>query len=196
VKIVNLPTVWYTPNSTPAAKNLEEYVAYLRSLKRPINAGIFNNQARSILQVLAKNYHLDINLIVFKNGPQMYPSLIDGSLDLALDSGGGIPTAEQGRFKLIGHVSSGPITRLRSYVNFASDSKELLAIESWMGIAVPKNLRAETKQQLTQQIVSIVRQDSFRAFVDDAIASVDGSSGQRLTMIIDNQKKLVEKYWQ
>lgn len=196
IRVANLPSVWYVPNSTPSLRTLDDLVVYLRSLKRPINVGIFQGATRSTLQVLTRAYNLEINLVMFKNGPQMYPSLVDGSLDLAIDAGGGVRVAEEGRFKIIGHVSSSAISQLRSYPNFAKSSKELADIESWIGIAVPKHADPQMQRKLTTRLGFVISQQSFQSAADEVITSADGLHGPRLDRVIQNQKNTVKKYWQ
>lgn len=196
VKVVNFPTVWYGPNRTPAVKSLDEYVSYLKSLKRPINVGVFQGPNRTVVQYLAKAYGLDTNVVMFKNGPQMYPSLIDGTLDLAFDSGGGVGVAEEGKFKVVGYTATGKTSRLKQYQNFALNSKELANIESWFGIAVPKNADPAFKELLAKRIEFIVRQEKFQTFADNAVSSADGLTGQKLVDNIQSQRTVIRKYWQ
>lgn len=196
VKVVNFPVVWYGPNRTPAVKNLDEYVTYLKSLKRPINVGVFQGPNRTVAQFLVKEYKLDVNVVMFKNGPQMYPSLNDGTLDLAFDSGAAVTVAEEGKFKVVGYTANGKISRVKRYVNFALNNKELAGIESWFGIAVPKNASPEFKETLGRRLEFVVRQEKFQTFADNAVSSADGLHGQKLQDDIKRQKSVVKKYWE
>jgi len=195
VKVVNFPVVWYGPNRTPSAKHLEEYVLYLKTLNRPINVGVFQGPNRTVVQYLANNYKLDLNIVMFKNGPQMYPSLIDGTLDLAFDSGGAVNIAEEGKFKVIGYTATGQISKLKQYSNFASNNKDLSSIESWFGIAVPKDADPEFKEQLSKRIEFIVKQEKFQSFADNAVSRADGLAGRKLISDVEHQKTVIKKYW-
>lgn len=195
-KVVNFPIVWYGPNRTPAVKNLNDYIAYLKTLNRPINVGVFQGPNRTVVQYLAKTYGLNANIVMHKNGPQMYPSLVDGTLDLAFDSGGAVTVAEEGKFKVLGYTANGKISRLKQYPNFSASSKELAGIESWFGIAVPKTADPAFKEQLARRLEFVIKQEKFQTFVDNAVGSADGLIGTKLSEDIKNQKSIVRKYWQ
>lgn len=196
VRVITLPSVWYVPPTTPSVKNLNELVKHLRALERPINIGTFQGANRTMAQYLSQTYDIPINVVMFKNAPQMYPSLTDGSLDLAFDGGGGVRVAEEtGKFKVAGHVSNGRITVLRGYPNFGQNNPEINEIGGWFGIAVARTADTEFKSQLTKRIVSVVQQDSFRAFADASAASVQIMTGQALADSIKKNHTTVKKYW-
>jgi tripartite-type tricarboxylate transporter receptor subunit TctC len=179
----------------PSIKNLDEYVTWLKSLRRPINVGIFQGNTRTVAQYLSNTYGIEINVVMFTNGTQMYPSLSDGSLDLAFDTGGAVSVAEQGRFKIVGYTSTGQISRLKSFPNFANGNQELAGIESWFGIAVPKNTDKTYKDLLIKRIGFLIQQEKFRSAAESAVSSVDGLSGQRLQDLIAYQKSVVRRHW-
>lgn len=196
VRAVTLPKVWYVPNRTPAVRNLNEYVTYLKSLNRPINVGYFHGADRLMIQYLSRTYGVDMNMVMHKSGPQMYPSLADGSLDLALDGGTGVRVAEEGRFRVLAYVGRDTITPLRGYMNFGAQDKGLAEIDGWFGIAVPRDLDPASKSQLAQRMATIVRQESFRTFADSVVSSADGLTGPALSEVIRRNRITADRYWQ
>lgn len=195
IRVVRWPNVFYGPNRTPQARTLDELVTYLRSLKRPVNVGILAGTTRVLVQYIARTYNLEINVINFTNGPQMYPTLIDGSIDLALDSGGGVAVAEQGRFKILGYSAVTTIPRLQPAPNFAQANQELANIEAWLGIAVPKTTDPAIKAQLTRQLEQVVKQEKFRLFAESMVSTADGLTGPALQDVINRQRTTIKRYW-
>lgn len=196
VRVVTLPKVWYGPNRTPAIRTLNEYVTYLKSLNRPINVGYFHGADRLMINYVASTYGLDVNPVMHKSGPQMYPSLVDGSLDLALDGGTGVRAAEEGRFRVLGYVGRDTITPLRGYINFGKFDRTLAEIDGWFGIAVPRDSDPAANHRLANRLAAIVRQDSFRAFADSMVSSADGLTGSALTDAVRRNRATADRYWQ
>lgn len=195
-KVAGFPIVWYVPNSTPTVTTLAEYASYLKKLNRPINVGVWQGPNKTVVQHLAKTYNLNFNLVTYKNGPQMYPNLYDGSIDLAFDTGGGISVAESGKFKIVGYTATGKFTRLQGYTNFSQQDKELANIESWFGIAVPASTPKDVKEQLARRLEFIVRDEKFSKFTDSQLGSASGINGNELKKNITQQSVIIKKHWQ
>ena len=88
-----LPFIWYVPAATPAA-NYQELLKHFKSLNRPINVGAFI-PIFSLVESIFKQHGIPVNIVPFKSSPQQYPSLSDGTLDLAFDAGAGLQIANQ-----------------------------------------------------------------------------------------------------
>jgi tripartite-type tricarboxylate transporter receptor subunit TctC len=196
IRAVTLPKVVYAPNSTPPMATLNQYVSYLKSLQRPINVGYFHGADRLVIQYLAKTYNLAINPVAHKSGPQMYASLADASLDLALDGGTAVRVAQEGRFRVMGFVGRDSITPLRGYVNFGLQDRELAEIDGWFGIAVARDTDAAGQQQLQERLLTIIRDDTFRSLADASITSADGLTGAALTSVIRRNRQTAQRFWQ
>lgn len=196
VKVANFPQVWYVPNSTPTVRNLNEYVEYLRSLNRPINVGVWLGIHNTLAKHLAKTYNLTFNLVTFKNGTQTHPSLYDGTLDLAFDTGGSVNVAETGKFKIVGYTSNSKFTKLANYVNFVNHDKELSNIEGWWGVGVPMNTPAAVKEQLAKRLRAIVQEESYAKYSDGQFGGATGLIGNELKQDLAKQAALVKKYSQ
>jgi tripartite-type tricarboxylate transporter receptor subunit TctC len=139
--------VYYVNNSNPA-KNFKEMIAHFKSLNRPINIAYYFATQRATINYIEKTYNLPVNAVPFKTIPQVYPSLIDKTIDLAIDSGASIPLAQSGKFRVIGYLANHNYEQLKAYNNFKADAPELIQVGSWLNITVLKSMDADTKKLL------------------------------------------------
>lgn len=196
IQIARTPTVWYTPIQNPA-KSFTELLNYFRSLNRPVNVGTFTGTGKIIAKYLASKYKIKINQINFKNGTQFYPSLADGSIDLAFDAGGGIQVAEIGKFRIVGYSSDNrdAYPLLNKYPNFSKEDSTLSHFHAWFGIAVPRKLSHTTKQEYIQKLSTIILQEEFSLLVIDLLGTTTGTKSAALDVELTDESILIHTYW-
>jgi len=187
--------VWYVPNSNKS-RNLTELKKYFKSLNRPINVGVFFAGQRGIVNHLNKVHGIDVNLIPYRSGPQMYPDLVSGDLDLAFDAGVAIDLAKNtGKFKILGYLDNNNHKKLEGYPNFSHTESDLPLYYQWLGIFIPVGADAAFKTEITQQLQSIVKTELFKNLASESTSTATGIGQPELNVIIFRQRKLLEKYW-
>jgi tripartite-type tricarboxylate transporter receptor subunit TctC len=187
--------VWYVPNNN-TSRNITELVTYFKELNRPINVGVFFAPQRGIVNHLEKVYGVNINLITYRSGPQMYPDLSTGDLDLAFDAGGAIDVAKAtGKFKILGYLASDNYTKLEGYPNFKNIGEDLPLYFQWLGIFVPNDMDDNVKKEVAQQLQSIVKTTSFKNLALENMSTVTGLGQPELGKLAIKQRKILEKYW-
>ena len=195
MQLVRTPTVWYVPN-TNKLTTLKELVAYFKSLNRPINVGTFTGTGKTTAKYFASHYDLKINIINFKNGPQIYPTLYDGSIDLAIGGAGLIPVAESGRFRVFGYAADDQYDKLNKYPNFSKENSTFLKIQAWFGIAVPKGLDNCEKELIVRQLLSIVKQNKFELQAKEQYGTASGLHQPELNQTLAEEYLIIQKYYQ
>jgi tripartite-type tricarboxylate transporter receptor subunit TctC len=193
-RTVNNVQVYYVNNSNPA-KNFKETMAYFKSLNRPINIAYYFATQRATINYIEKTYNLQVNAVPFKTTPQIYPSLIDNSIDLAIDSGASIPIAQSGKFRVIGYVATHNYEQLKAYNNFRADVPELIQVSSWLNIAVLKAMDPDTKKLLAQRVKEIINTDKFKKLANDNYATVNFVAQPEIGRITELQRAFVERNW-
>lgn len=184
---------WYVPNNNQA-RNYQEMIAYWKTLNRPINIGVFFASQRVAAVYLERTHNIKVNLVTYRSGPQMYPDLASGSLDLAFDAGGAYDLVlAEGKFRFIGYVSSQNHEGLSRYQNFRSVG--FPPLPQWQGIIVPTDLDKELKQRVHQELRSIVLQQSYQEQARRQFATITAAGQPEMTNLVLQQRKLFEQYF-
>ena len=186
--------IYYVNNSNPA-KNFKEMIAYFKSLNRPINIAYYYATQKATINYLEKTYNLPVNAVPFKTTPQIYPSLIDMSIDLAIDSGASIPIAQSGKFRVIGYIANHNYEQLKSYNNFRPDAPDLSQVGSWLNITVLKSMDPQTKKLLSQRLKEILNSEKFKKLANDNYATVNFTAQPEIGRITETQRAFVERNW-
>ena len=187
--------VWYVPNQNKS-RNLKELVTYFKSQNRPINIGVFFAAQRGIVNYLERVYGVDVNLIPYRSGPQMYPDLANGSLDLAFDSGAAVNLAkDSGKFQILGYLANNNYKKLEGYPNFRNSEADLPLYYQWLGIFVPQGMPVDVRMTVTQQLQNIVKTESFRNLATENLSTVTGIGQPELGALVVRQRRQLEKHW-
>jgi tripartite-type tricarboxylate transporter receptor subunit TctC len=187
--------VWYVPNNNKS-QTLPELVAYFKNVNRPINVGVFFASQRGIVHYLEKTYDLKINLINYRSGPQMYPDLASGALDLAFDTGGAVDLATStGKFRILGYLANSNYEKLKDYPNFKSSNSNFQLYFQWLGIIIPTDSSQEYKDVLTKELKNILLQKSFKDLALQNLSTVTAVGQPEILVIVHRQRKLFKEYW-
>lgn len=187
--------VWYVPNNNKS-RTFPELIAYFKSLNRPINVGVFFSTQRGIVHYLEKTYDLKINLIPYRSGPQMYPDLSSGALDLAFDAGSAIDLVHSTKkFRIIGYLSNTDYERLKDYQNFKHVNSNFQIFYQWLGVIIPNDVSQENKDILTKELRSIILQKSFKDLALQELSTITAIGQPEISAIVYRQKKLFKEYW-
>lgn len=186
IRVGYSPIVWYVPN-TNTANSLRQLVDSLRALKRPVNVGVVNSQQKTLIQYFADHYKIPVNIVAHKTGGQWYPSIVDGSLDLAIDTGLGVNIAESGRFRIAGYAAPETFPGLNRYENFAVRAPQLTQISAWIGMGMPKDSDAATKREMSARLLNIMQQSDFRNFALPLYVIPVPTQGQQFEQSINSQ---------
>lgn len=188
--------VWYVPASTPVS-SYQELIAYFKSLNRPINVGMFIPIFKVIEPIFAQ-HGITVNPINYKSSPQQYPSLSDGTLDLAFDAGGGLQVANQTKkFKAIGYVDIANNPLLPGLKNFVDAEPDLRAITTAGGmiIAVERNTPELQKQLLVERITKITVSEDYRSSIGKFNAVPTNITAPTLLYNLETNRRIINKHW-
>lgn len=190
------PFVWYVPSDTPA-NSYNDLIRYFQSLNRPINVGMFIPIFEVIGPIFAQ-HGITINPVNFKNSTQQYPSLADGSLDLAFDAGGGLQVANQTKkFKAIGYVDTAKNPQLQGLDNFVDSEPDLRVILTAGGmiIAVQKSMPDLEQKQLTERITKVLQSNTFKTSIAKFNSRPTEMTSNALVNHLETNRRLINKYW-
>jgi hypothetical protein len=188
--------VWYTPANV-SANSYQDLIKHFKSLNRPINVGTFLPIFNIVEPILAQ-HGIKVNLVNFKNPAQQYPSLADGSLDLAFDTGAGVHIANQiKKFKPVGYIDLRSNSFYPSLKNFADAEPDLKAIMTAGGmvVAVPRSMPASEKKLLTERLVTVINSDSFKNTVAGFNNHAMGMTAPELFYYIEANRRIITRYW-
>lgn len=191
---VVFPTVWYTPNSN-TAKDIKELVAQFKELDRPINVGVVAPVHIATAHYLSEKYNIRINIVPYKKVPQLFPSLADGSLDLAFESGTGISVAESGKFRVFGYSASSPIPKLSPFSDLTKQDPGLRNLNSWAGFAVTKNTPKTDYSGMMKNMYKVVHSTEFGKVANSVNSVPTGVTEEGLATIIANETATVARLW-
>lgn len=194
--VTRTPFVLYVPNDVPA-NNYQDAITYFRSLKRPINVGMFLPIFRATSLVLEQR-GITVNAVPFKNSPQQYSSLADGSLDLAFDAGQGFLIAHQTKkFKAIAYIDSEENSQFQGIKNIINVEPDLRVIQaaSMLIVSAPKNMPSHLKKMFAERLKKAVESDGFKNSVSKLGSQPLGIVEPQLTTNIEFHQRLVTKFW-
>jgi len=188
--------VWYSSADAPVG-SFEDLIKYFKSLNRPINVGTFI-PVFSLIEPILNQHGVKVNLVNFRNAPQQYPSLADGTLDLAFDTGPGIQIAAQNkRFKPVGYIDLARNPFYSDLKNFASTETDLKALMTAGGIivAVQKSMPNEDKRLLTERLSKIVNSKSFKESVNTLTSHPVGMVAPELFYYLETNRRIIVRHW-
>lgn len=188
--------VWYTPASV-SANSYQDLIKHFQSLNRPINVGVFLPIFNIVEPILAQ-HGIKVNMVNFKNPAQQYPSLADGSLDLAFDTGAGVQIANQlKKFKPVGYIDLKSNPFYPGLKNFADAEPDLKAIMTAGGmvVAVPRSMPSAEKKLLTERLVKIINSDSFKTTVAGFNNHPMGMVAPELFYYIETNRRIITRHW-
>jgi tripartite-type tricarboxylate transporter receptor subunit TctC len=190
------PFVWYVPSDSPV-NSYQDLISYFKSLNRPINVGMFIPIFKVIEPIFAQ-HGITVNLVNFKSGPQQYPSLSDGTLDLAFDAGGGLQVANQTKkFKAIGYVDIANNPLLPGLKNFVDAEPDLRAIPAAGGliIAVQRNMPDAQKRLLIERITKITVSEEYKSSIGKFNALPASTTAPTLLYNLETNRRIINRRW-
>ena len=188
--------VLYTPANV-SVSSYKDLIKHLQSLNRPINVGTFL-PIFNILEPIFKQHGIKVNLINFKHVTQQYPSLADGSLDLAFDTGPGVQIAAQTKkFNAIGYIDLSSNSFLPGLKNFADAEPDLkaLMVAGGMIVAVPRTMPAAEKKLLTERLVTVINSTSFKTALAGFSNHPLGMTAPELFYYLETNRRIITRYW-
>lgn len=188
------PTVWYVPKNNHS-RTLDELIAKLRNLNRPINIGVFTGAHRALGLYVEQRYNLPVNLISYKKGTDFYSQLADATLDLAFDAGTAVEVARTGMFNIAGYSSLTNEENLSEYKNFSIDNPEFGKFSIWLGISVPADTSTHFQQQLLSRIEHIVTRPQFKQFAKTNFCPVNLVKLPEVDRFVQDQVTATSKIW-
>lgn len=194
--VSTIPVIVYVPNKNTAS-TFNDLINGFRALNRPINVGVATAQQKTIINYISTQYKLPVNIVAYKTTTQWYPSLVDGSLDMAFDLGAAIPIAESGTFRIAGYIGPEKFKRLSTYERFAPQDKGLNSLNTWTGIAVPLGTGPAEKRKVTERLLEIFKSEEYLK-AQAAVYSYEPImlylTGPELDKFVTTQLETIKKY--
>ena len=188
--------VVYTPANV-SVSSFKDLIKHFQSLNRPINVGTFL-PIFNILEPIFKKHGIKVNLVNFKNVAQQYPSLADGSLDLAFDPGPGVHIANQTKkFKAVGYIDLATNSFLPDLKNFADAEPDLkaLMVAGGMIVAAHRSMPASEKKLITERLLKIINSESFKTSLAAFNNQPFGMTAPELFYYIETNRRIITRYW-
>ena len=185
--------IWYVPLNNNS-KSFKELIGYFNQLNRPVNIAYLSATQQSIGNYLHDVYGIQVNLIPFKNAQQIYPLVVDGTVDLFFDVGGSVGLAESGKFNVFGYVSKENLKRLDNYNNFKNDDINLIRL-STIGyyILVPKTTDLTIKEEITTRFKEILSQQETKQLLINNLATSKLRFNTAVQQDLEHQRNYIKK---
>jgi tripartite-type tricarboxylate transporter receptor subunit TctC len=169
-------------NNNVPARNLQEFVAYVKSRPGKFNYGSGGSGTTQHLtmELLKKRTGMFLTHIPYRGSPLALQDLLGGSLESVFDAGAVIlPQARNGKVRLLGVTSP---ARLPSMPDLPTLSEQgLPGFESrvWSGLFAPAGTPAAVVQKLNQAVNQVLREPGFADFIRQSGGEPAGGSSEQ-----------------
>jgi tripartite-type tricarboxylate transporter receptor subunit TctC len=190
MSIVRSPVIWLAPLGNKS-KNYKELIAYFKSLNRPINVGLNVASQQIYIRHMEDVDGIKVNPIYYKNIPQTFPSLADGTLDLTFANK---PFDMPDKFRMIGYVSSSSSAPFKDMPNFGNDVPEYKRLAQFQIVNVLNTMDAATRKTMTDRLRKVLATEQMKKAADANYMTVDGMGQPELNMFIRQQQDFIKQY--
>jgi len=188
--IVKSPVVWLAPLNNKS-KNYKELIAYFKSLNRPINVGLNVASQQIYIRHLEEVEGIKVNPIYYKNIPQTFPSLADGTLDLTFANR---PFDMPDKFRMVGYVSAGPGSSFKNLPDFGRDVADYRKLAQFQIVNVLNTMDPATRKTMTDRLRKVLATEQMKKVADSNHMTTDGMGQPELNMVIRQQQDFIKQY--
>jgi tripartite-type tricarboxylate transporter receptor subunit TctC len=191
--LVKVPLVLVAHPSVPAA-NVQEFIAYAKSIPRQLNYASFGNGSTSHLAGEAFNLASGVEMahVAYKGGSPAVTDLLAGRVQVMFDT-----VLSGSRFIKSGQLKSFGVTTLKR-VPLISDTPTLaesglsgFEIATWLGIVAPAGLPTAVTQALAQKLDAFCKDLDIQTQLDALGLLVDGSGPAAFgTFIVEESARM------
>lgn len=190
VSVVRSPVFWIAPEKNKS-KNYKELIAYFKSLNRPINVGSNVASQQIIMRHLEEVDGIKVNPIFYKNIPQTFPSLSDGTLDLTFANR---PFDMPGKFRTIGYFSNSPTTLAGDIPNFGREVPDYKKLAQFQVINVLNTMDPATRKTMSARLKNIIATEQLKKVAEGQHLIADGTIQPELNIFIRQQQDFIKQY--
>ena len=193
--LVKVPLVLVAHPSVPAA-NVQEFIAYAKTMPRQLNYASFGNGSTSHLAGEAFNLASGVEMahVAYKGGSPAVTDLLAGRVQVMFDT-----VLSGSRFIKSGQLKSFGVTTLKR-VPLISDTPTLaesglsgFEIATWLGIVAPAGLPAAVTQALAQKLDAFTKDPDMQKQLDALGLLVDGSGPAAFSTFIVEESARMDK---
>ncbi len=193
--LVKVPLVLVAHPSVPAA-NVQEFIAYAKTMPRQLNYASFGNGSTSHLAGEAFNLASGVEMahVAYKGGSPAVTDLLAGRVQVMFDT-----VLSGSRFIKSGQLKSFGVTTLKR-VPLISDTPTLaesglsgFEIATWLGIVAPAGLPTAVTQALAQKLDAFTKDPDIQKQLDALGLLVDGSGPAAFSTFIVEESARMDK---
>lgn len=193
--LVKVPLVLVAHPSVPAA-NVQEFIAYAKTMPRQLNYASFGNGSTSHLAGEAFNLASGVEMahVAYKGGSPAVTDLLAGRVQVMFDT-----VLSGSRFIKSGQLKSFGVTTLKR-VPLISDTSTLaesglsgFEIATWLGIVAPAGLPTAVTQALAQKLDAFTKDPDIQKQLDALGLLVDGSGPAAFSTFIVEESARMDK---
>jgi len=193
--LVKVPLVLVAHPSVPAA-NLQEFIAYAKTMPKQLNYASFGNGSTSHLAGEAFNLASGVEMahVAYKGGSPAVTDLLAGRVQVMFDT-----VLSGSRFIKSGQLKSFGVTTLKR-VPLISDTPTLaesglsgFEIATWLGIVAPAGLPTAVTQALAFKLDAFTKDPEIQKQLDALGLLVDGSGPATFSTFIDEESARMDK---
>ena len=193
--LVKVPLVLVAHPSVPAA-NVQEFIAYAKTMPRQLNYASFGNGSTSHLAGEAFNLASGVEMahVAYKGGSPAVTDLLAGRVQVMFDT-----VLSGSRFIKSGQLKSFGVTTLKR-VPLISDTPTLaesglsgFEIATWLGVVAPAGLPSQITQALALKLDAFTKDPDIQKQLDALGLLVDGSGPAAFSAFIDEESARMDK---
>jgi tripartite-type tricarboxylate transporter receptor subunit TctC len=194
VQTVGVSMHFYTGKAHEGARDLHDIIRLAKANGVPLKVGIATTNPKVMMDVIAKKEKINVTYINFKGSTDMLPSLIDGSLDLAVDAGVLLSMVDTGRIKFMGYISKNDHENLKSQINLQK-YYHTAKLNGFLSISVGPRVDPQEFAELQRRLISILNSDNFKKFASDKNLTVLATTPEEAKGNIEHLKQATRVSW-
>ena len=193
--LVKVPLVLVAHPSVPAS-NLQEFIAYAKTMPKQLNYASFGNGSTSHLAAEAFNLAsgVEITHVAYKGGSPAVADLLAGRVQIMFDT-----VLSGSRFIKSGQLKSYGVSTLKR-VPLISETPTLdesglpgFEIATWLGVVAPAGLPPQITQALALKLDDFTKDPEIRKQLDALGLLVDGSGPAAFSKFISEESTRMDQ---
>jgi tripartite-type tricarboxylate transporter receptor subunit TctC len=186
---------YYTGRAFIGARDIKDVWRQAKKDNRTLKVGVYYGLAQTGIDVMAEQEGVRVEYINFKGPTDMVAVLINGDLDIAVDSGPLLNLAKDGKITVIGrtgtfqHPNFKDVPALTQYYNLSIGN-------GFTVLFVNEKATGDDIKELHLRLVNIMNSEDYRKFANQQGIDVVASSPDTTVSTIIRSRRVVEKIFQ
>jgi tripartite-type tricarboxylate transporter receptor subunit TctC len=144
------------------AKNLQEFVAYLRKRHGTVSAGYGSSSSQASIALLNKLANVNVLAVPYKGIPQAVTDTMGGVVDFTFaDIGNALPQVKGGKMRALGVTAARPMSLVPEWPALG-EAFPGFSITAWLAVFGPANMPREVVDKLGHAITAALKQPQVR----------------------------------